>query len=398
VVMSRRTPTSLASRRARRGATRVSVRKAAVLLLVGAVALPLIAWSNAVEVEVDGERHAIRTYSATVAEVLEQLDVEVGPADAVRPGPDAALSDGLTIQIDRAIEVEVVIDGDETREVLAPVDSVADVLEAADLGDARADGAIISPPTTAGVEDGDVVHVTLPKAVEVVVDGEVHRTETVVDTVRDVLADLDVDLDPSDRVRPALWEPIDGPTEIVVQRVDTGEETVEVALPSGEQRREDPDLLRGTEKVEQEARDGLRVDRYAVVAVDGEQTQRELVEQTVVREPVDRVVLVGTKAPPPPPPPPKPKATPKSTAPATAADSVWDRLARCEAGGNWSHNGRYDGGLQFHPDTWTRHKPSGYPEFAWQASRDQQIVVGKRVQASQGWGAWPHCSRQLGLR
>ncbi|MEX2504616.1 MAG: transglycosylase family protein [Egicoccus sp.] len=361
------------------------------------MALPLVAWSNAVAVEVDGERHTVRTYDATVAEVLDQLDVEVGPADAVLPGPATALSDGLTIEIERAIEVEVVVDDAQTHEVHAPVGSVAGALAAAGLGGVRADGAVVSPPYTAEVEDGDVVHVTLPKMVEVVVDGDTHRTETVVSTVRGVLSELDVELEPEDRVRPALSAPIDGPTEIVVQRVETGEETVEVVLEAGEQRREDPDLLRGTTKVAQEAQDGLRVDRYTVVEVDGEQTQRELVDQTVTREPVDRVVLVGTKAPPPPPPPP-PKPKPKASAPSVASVSVWDRLARCEAGGNWSHNGRYDGGLQFHPDTWSRHKLSGYPQYAYQASREQQIEVGKRVQAAQGWAAWPACSRKLGLR
>lgn len=381
--MSRRIPRVLASRLA---------RKTAALGLVGVVALPLIAWSNAVAVEVDGERRTVRTYEATVAEVLDLLEVEVGPADAVLPAPETPLSDGLTIEIERAIEVEVVVDDEQTHEVLAPVGSVAGVLEAAGLEDVRAEGAVISPAYTAEVDDGDVVHVTMPKPVEVVVDGDTHTTETVVSTVRGVLAELDVELDTDDRVRPALATPIDGPTEIVVQRVDTGEETVEVVLEAGEQRREDPDLLRGTTKVAQEAQDGLRVDRYTFVEVDGQETQRELVEQTVVKEPVDRVVLVGTKAPPP---PPKPKV---AAAPSVGSGSVWDRLARCEAGGNWSHNGYYDGGLQFHPDTWTRNKPSGYPEYAWQASREQQIVVGKRVQAAQGWAAWPACSRKLGLR
>lgn len=382
--MSRRIPRVLASGRA---------RKTAALGLVGAVALPLIAWSNAVAVEVDGERHTVRTYQATVAEVLDQLEVEVGPADAVLPGPDTPLSDGLTIEVERAIEVEVVVDDEHTHEVLAPVGSVAGVLEAAGLEDVRAEGAVITPAHTAEVEDGDVVRVTMPKPVEVVVDGDTHQTETVVSTVRGVLSELDVELDPSDRVRPALATPIDGPTEIVVQRVDVGEETVEVVLEAGEERREDPELLRGTTKVAQEAQDGLRVDRYTVVEVDGEQTQRELVEQTIVKDPVHRVVLVGTKAPP----PPKPKAK-VAAAPSVGSGSVWDRLARCEAGGNWAHNGRYDGGLQFHPDTWSRNKPAGYPEYAWQASREQQITVGKKVQAAQGWGAWPHCSRKLGLR
>lgn len=79
--------------------------------------------------------------------------------------------------------------------------------------------------------------------------------------------------------------------------------------------------------------------------------------------------------------------------------TVWDRLARCESGGNWaSSTGRYEGGLQFHPSTWDRNKPAGYPDAAYQASREQQIHVAERVLARQGWGAWPACASSLGLR
>ena len=37
-----------------------------------------------------------------------------------------------------------------------------------------------------------------------------------------------------------------------------------------------------------------------------------------------------------------------------APDSDWDRLAQCEAGGNWHINtgNGYHGGLQFNPQTW----------------------------------------------
>jgi Transglycosylase-like domain len=87
-------------------------------------------------------------------------------------------------------------------------------------------------------------------------------------------------------------------------------------------------------------------------------------------------------------------------APASATGSVWDRLARCESGGRWNYNGSsgYDGGLQFLPSTWRSYKPSGYPSYAWQASREQQIVVAKKVLSDAGWGAWPACARKLGLR
>lgn len=79
---------------------------------------------------------------------------------------------------------------------------------------------------------------------------------------------------------------------------------------------------------------------------------------------------------------------------------IWDRLAQCEAGGNWAENSGtiFDGGLQFHPGTWSAYKPAGYPAEAWQATREQQIYVAERVLADQGWKAWPACSRKLGLR
>jgi Transglycosylase-like domain len=78
--------------------------------------------------------------------------------------------------------------------------------------------------------------------------------------------------------------------------------------------------------------------------------------------------------------------------------SVWDRLADCESDGQWHINSRFDGGLQFLPSTWTANKPAGYPAFAYQASREQQIHVAQIVQARYGWGQWPTCSRRLGLR
>lgn len=114
-------------------------------------------------------------------------------------------------------------------------------------------------------------------------------------------------------------------------------------------------------------------------------------------------------------PAPEPEATAaEAVAPEPAPEpqrSVWDRLADCESGSwtgdggfveasaNWSATaGTFEGGLQFHPDTWDGFKPAGYPAAAHEASREQQIVVGEMVLDAQGWEAWPVCSRKLGLR
>lgn len=81
---------------------------------------------------------------------------------------------------------------------------------------------------------------------------------------------------------------------------------------------------------------------------------------------------------------------------ATTSTSTWDALAQCESGGNWATNtgNGYSGGLQFSPTTWAAYGGTG---SAADASREQQIAVAEQVQASQGWGAWPSCSSQLGL-
>lgn len=82
-----------------------------------------------------------------------------------------------------------------------------------------------------------------------------------------------------------------------------------------------------------------------------------------------------------------------------APDSDWDRLAQCEAGGNWGINtgNGYHGGLQFSASTWNGFGGGEFAPTANQATREQQIVVAERVLAAQGWGAWPSCSSQLGL-
>jgi LysM repeat protein len=80
-----------------------------------------------------------------------------------------------------------------------------------------------------------------------------------------------------------------------------------------------------------------------------------------------------------------------------AGGSVWDRLAQCESGGNWSANtgNGFYGGLQFTQSSWRAAGGSGSPQ---NASRSEQIRVAQRLQQMQGWSAWPACSRKVGLR
>ena len=131
-----------------------------------------------------------------------------------------------------------------------------------------------------------------------------------------------------------------------------------------------------------------------MVRHDGKTVSKKRTSDKVTRKPVSRVLLVGTKEE-------RSRSTSSgggSTPSASVASgSVWDRLAQCESGGNWSINtgNGYYGGLQFSASTWRAYGGSGLPH---QNSRAQQIAIGQKLQAAAGWGQWPACSAKLGLR
>jgi hypothetical protein len=89
------------------------------------------------------------------------------------------------------------------------------------------------------------------------------------------------------------------------------------------------------------------------------------------------------------------------SSPAQAASlRTWDRLAQCESGGRWHVNtgNGYYGGVQFSHSTWRAFGGGKYAYNAHRATKAEQIRVAERVKNVQGWGAWPVCSRNIGVR
>jgi hypothetical protein len=83
-----------------------------------------------------------------------------------------------------------------------------------------------------------------------------------------------------------------------------------------------------------------------------------------------------------------------------SASTIWDRLAQCESNSRWAANtgNGYYGGLQEDMTFWRSHGGLAYAARPDLASRVAQIAVAERGLATQGWGAWPVCSRVIGTR
>lgn len=143
-------------------------------------------------------------------------------------------------------------------------------------------------------------------------------------------------------------------------------------------------------------------DKVSIPNKDEQLKQRELPSAPAVATPAPAPAVEPVYAPAEPvyQPAPAPAAPVQQPTPAHATTSasgdVWDRLAQCESGGNWSidtGNG-YHGGLQFSQSSWEAAGGSGSPS---NASRGEQIARAETLQQMQGWGAWPSCSAQLDL-
>jgi len=200
----------------------------------------------------------------------------------------------------------------------------------------------------------------------------------------------DLQLGPLDRIEPAATTRVGmgvqtgDPTPLRVVRVTLEAERHDIRIPAEVIVLEDPELPRGRVEVVREGEPGRAIATELVLRADGEIESRLVLEDVVLRRPVDRIERIGTREPP--------------------RGAIWDALARCESNRRWdavryvNEQLSYYGGLQFDPRTWNAFRPSAFPALASEASREEQIAVAERVLARQGWGAWPACSKRLGLR
>ncbi|VXB05468.1 resuscitation-promoting factor [Citricoccus sp. K5] len=269
------------------------------------------------------------------------------------------------------------------------------------------------------LERASQVTVDLPKVLTVTAGGETTSFATQAATIEQALRENEVSFDEDDQVSPALDTEITQDVDVTVQRVDTGTETTSEEVPFETIEVEDEDLAEGKTSVLAAGTPGEKTTTWTVTTVDGEETDREATSTETVREPAERRIAVGTK---------KPEPTPSSASSSTdSADSsessgtssssessetssasqasapasgVWQSLAECESGGNWSINtgNGYYGGLQFSASSWAGAGGTQYAPLPHQATPAEQIATAEKLRANGGWGHWPHCSAQLGLR
>ncbi|WP_375000398.1 transglycosylase family protein [Aeromicrobium sp. CTD01-1L150] len=362
----------------------IALNLAVLMVLAGGVAA-YGAFSKTVTVDVDGETEDVRTFGASVSSVLKSRDVDLDEADKVNAKPTEQVADGDTIEVRYDKKLTFAVDGEVTQETV-PAATVGEALDAMDIQ--PGDDAWVSGDDDTLLEDGnDAVVVSHPKELVVKVGKEKKKLTTAAPTAAEVLEEAGVELDANDRVAGGQNAWVTEGQTIEVNRIEMEHDVEEVEKKAPVEKREDDELPEGETKVLKEGKPSITKETVLLTKTNGKVTNRLVLTSENIQKAEKRIVASGTG----------PAENEDEDAPSVEDGSVWDRLAQCESGGNWQANtgNGYYGGVQFSAQTWSS---MGGPGLPHENSREVQIKYAKKLQQQSGWGQWPSCASQLGLR
>lgn len=247
-----------------------------------------LAGEKAVTLDIEGRRAVVRTYADSPADVAERTGHSDRLAASLRP----ELKPGDVVVLRRPRPVSLIVDG-VSSDAVVHATTVGEAVD--ELGVGNGVGDAVYPPPSTPVVDGMPIIVRNGIHVTVVVDGARRDVVGAADTVEELLKNAGITLGDFDWTKPSRSSEPEGGDEIKVVRVGHRTQTERVEIAPETVTKKDPTLTKGTKKVVADGSAGLREVTYRVVVENGRVTSRKVVSSRTIREPVDRVVKVGTK-------------------------------------------------------------------------------------------------------
>jgi uncharacterized protein YabE (DUF348 family) len=207
----------------------------AVLILIGTT-VSIDAAKKTIVVSIDGKETEIVTFRKTFNEVLKANDIVLGPKDKTVPSIDTIVKKVDKLDIERAVEVQVAVDGQEIK-VLTTQNTVDRMLQ------------------EEGLE------------------------------VRD-----------QDKVLPSRTIPVESGLKLIVTRVEERVIRQSEPIDFATVVKKDGEALNTVKKLIQEGQQGEKIITTKILYEDGKEIERKVVNETVAKNPVQKIVSVGTLA------------------------------------------------------------------------------------------------------
>lgn len=269
---------------------------AIAIVLVVMCALTIVAAASGATYDVtiieNGESIKLTTKSETLTEVLKEAQIKTDSNDIVVADPFVP-GNPVTIVINRGYNVTVTYHGETFRTV--GYENVGNVIakEKLEIGERDA----VNFPLDKKLSEGMEIIIQAPVKVTIVADGVSVETEALGERVEAVLAKNGVSLGEHDVVEPDRNTVIRESTTIVIKRVTIEERTLTETIAYNTVYVDNENMLSGSVNVKTAGVNGEKAIVYQDAYVDGVLVATKVMSETVVREPVDKVIVRGTKKP-----------------------------------------------------------------------------------------------------
>ncbi len=231
--------------------------------------------------------------NSTVEDILDEAELTVADEDDVTPALQDSVSDGASIVISRKNSVSIAENGVTENTVTVMGGTVQDVLDKEDIALGEYD--LINHDPGAFLTDGMVIDITRRIAVSLNVDGETEQIITSAKTVSELLEEQNISVGDKDRLSMARDAAIRNNDTLTIERVDVRKITETEAVAYDTETEYSDDMYSDESAVKQEGLDGEKQVTYSVTYVDGKESNRKLVEEKITKDPVDEIILQGTK-------------------------------------------------------------------------------------------------------
>lgn len=245
-----------------------------------------------VEIVVDSNDAIVITTNETEPiEILSQANITLADSDKLDISGFRS-GEGGTIKIDKLNSINVEFDGViNTYSVYE--DTVGEALDS--LGIELSENNKMNYELTDAVKDGMVITIKSAKSVTLTADGESAKYAIYQGTVADLLELAQITLGEDDYTKPSLDTELEANMKVTIYRVEykTVTETEKVKFKTTTVKKSS--MNQGTQKVVTQGVNGEDQVTYEVKYVNGKEESRTETERTTVKEPVNKVVNVGTK-------------------------------------------------------------------------------------------------------
>lgn len=230
-------------------------------------------------------RRSLPAVFSAICEAMPKIDIK---KTAVMLCPfGAALAAGAVMLNMKHVKI---VTPDKTANLITFKASVSDILNSAGIIPSENDKILLSVN-----DDNNVTIKVLPAfKVTVTADNQIKTLMTADGTVADILKQANIKLGPEDILNMPKDAKVKPNDNIVVSRVTYETKVSYVSVPFKTETQTTINLKKGVQKVIQEGKEGQNAITKRIKLVNGKAVQEEIIGESVVTQPVNKKILIGT--------------------------------------------------------------------------------------------------------